>query len=381
MYFIEKIKTKNYLRYFDYPLFIAVVALSAIGIIVLSSAVRTFEDPQGYMWKQIAGMAIGIISAATICAFDYKDFKTLGVLLYIGCVALLVVVLFLGTGEVEWGSRSWIYLGFLGVSVQPSEPAKIAFIILAAIFLERISEGIEVGKNIFKLLLYSGIMILLIILEPDLGTALVYIFIFISMVFISGIPYKYIIAAAVGSVTMSPLIWAFLLKDHQKQRILTFLFPGLASASDEAFQLIRSIMAIGSGGIFGKGLYNGMQTQNNRVPVKESDFIYTVIGEELGFVGSLLIIALIFFILLRCIYIARNAPDRFGSFLAVGLAAMYGFHFIENIGMCIGVLPITGIPLPFISYGATAMVANYMGMGIILSISMRRSRTFFNTQQ
>jgi len=197
------------------------------------------------------------------------------------------------------------------------------------------------------------------------------------MVFICGIPYRYIVASACAFIALSPVLWLFVLQPHQKDRILTFLFPSMANASDEAFQLLRSIMAIGSGGLYGKGLYNGIQTQNGRVPVKESDFIFTVIGEELGFIGSIILLIIIFFILLRCIYIAKDSRDTYGSLLVVGLTAMYGFHFIENIGMCVGVMPITGIPMPFVSYGGTAMISNYLGIGVILSVSMRRKRALF----
>ncbi|MDD5604096.1 MAG: FtsW/RodA/SpoVE family cell cycle protein [Eubacteriales bacterium] len=377
MYFVEKIKGKNYLKFFDLPLFAAVLALTIIGMIVLGSAVRAMENPQYYISRQTAGIIIGIIAALVIAFIDYGDLRTLGIFFYIGCAALLVAVLFIGTGEQEWGSRSWIYFSFIRLSIQPSEFAKIAFIILSSMFLERISEGMDIKFNILKLTVYSGLVIFLIMMQPDLGTAMVFIFIFIVLVFVSGIKYRYIAAAFLSFAAFSPLAWLFVLKDHQKQRILTFLFPASASASDEAFQLIRSIMAIGSGQIFGKGLFRGIQTQNNRVPVKESDFIYTVIGEELGFAGSILILAIIFFILLKCIYIARTAADRYGSYLAAGVAALYGFHFTENIGMCLGLLPITGIPLPFISYGATAMITNYMALGIVMSVSMRRNMTFF----
>jgi len=167
------------------------------------------------------------------------------------------------------------------------------------------------------------------------------------------------------------------LKPHQKKRILTFIFPG--SDSDASYQVDKARIAIGSGKLFGKGLYEGIQTQaeSGGVPIKESDFIFTVVGEELGFIGALVMIILIYFILMRCLYIAKNSRDKFGSFLVAGVTAMFAFHFIENIGMCVGVLPVTGIPLPFVSYAGTAMITNYVALGIVLSVSMRRKRTLF----
>jgi len=381
MYFIEKSKGTNYIKQFDYLFFFLVIILTVIGLFVLDSATQVTSDGtngEAKMFKQIMGIVIGLVIALVLCFIDYSYLKPAGFILYLGGVGLLVAVLILGTGKEEWGSNSWIALGPL--SFQPSEFAKITFIIMGSIFLERIQEKNKVTKNIIKLIIYSVIPIGLILLEPDAGTAIVYMFIFAVMVFICGIPYKYIIGAAAAFVVSTPFIWFFGLKQYQKERILAFLFPG-SDTSDTTHQIDRSIVTIGSGKIFGKGLYKGLQTQNAQVPIKDSDFIFTVVGEELGFIGSVTVILLLLFILLRCIYIAKNAREPFGAFLVTGIAAMFAFHFIENIGMCIGLLPITGIPLPFVSYGGTAMIANYIAVGIVLSVSMRRKRTIFNNNQ
>lgn len=379
MYFVEKTKGINVAKRFDYLLFISVLILTIIGLIVLHSA--THSDKNSSVIKiQIISMVIGIALALMISMLDYKDFKTIGIALYLISVVLLVIVLFKGVGYQSWGSNSWLKIPIIGISFQPSEIAKITVIMVTAMYFERLKLNEEQNKkNVLKLIVTAVLPIALVVLQPDYGTAMVFIFMLMVMVFIYGIKYRYIFMTMGAFLVTAPFVWFFALNDRRRDRILTFLYPEREPLG-AGFQVIRSKMAIGSGQIFGKGLYNGIQTQNDGVPVKESDFIFTVIGEELGFIGSIAILILIFFILMRCLYIAMNSRDMYGSFMVVGLTGMMGFHFIENIGMCIGILPVTGIPLPFISAGGSAMITNYFATGIILSVSMRRRRTIFNSE-
>ncbi|MCX7843580.1 MAG: rod shape-determining protein RodA [Clostridia bacterium] len=377
MYSVEKSKGISFTKKIDYILFIAVLVLSAMGIVILDSATKAMASGSRMMTIQIVSLGIGLVLSLIVSSIDYKDFKVLGVVLYIVSVALLVLVLIIGTGDKEWGSKSWIRLGSIGF--QPSELAKISFIMVSSLFLEKISEG-EKNKNILKLIIYAVIPVLLVLKQPDTGTAIVFIFAFCAMIFVAGIPYKYIWITAATFLASLPLAWFFVLKDYQKSRIMVYLNPELDKAN-RGYQVYQSKMVIGSGQLYGKGLYSGIQTQNGSVPVRESDFIFTVIGEELGFIGAAIIVALVFFILLRCMYVARNSRDKYGAFLVVGVTSMLAFHFIENIGMCIGLLPVTGIPLPFISYGGSSMITNYIAIGMILSVSMRRKRTIFNSSQ
>jgi len=378
MYFVEKTKGINFFKQFDYLLFFSVLALTTIGIVVLSSATRMLPDGGEIMRKQAISIVLGIIVAIIVSLIDYKDFKIIGIILYAASVGLLVLVLYKGMGREEWGSRSWLALPFIG-SFQPSELAKTTVIIVTSVFFERIKEG-QGKNNIPKILLLAAVPVALIMAQPDMGTAMVFIFFFAVMIFICGIKYRYILIAGGAFLVSAPFLWLFVLKEHQKWRIRTFLNPEL-DRLDKGWQVIRSKLAIGSGQLFGKQLYKGIQTQSGSVPIQESDFIFTVIGEELGFIGSVAVLAVIFVILMRCLYIAKNSRDSYGSFLAVGLTAMLGFHFIENIGMCVGVLPVTGIPLPFVSAGGSAMLTNFFAIGIILSVSMRRRRTIFNSPQ
>lgn len=384
MYFVEKSKGTNFIKQFDYALFIAVLILSVIGMVVLSSATRVMPngaDGNKIMIMQSIGLVIGIVLSIVICSFDYKDFKNLGVLFYIFGIALLVLVLVPGIGVEKQGARSWFNLPFMG-SFQPSELAKIAFVIFASVFLERIKdEQKNKNFNIIKLFFYTALPIGLVMLQPDAGTAMVFMFTFAVLVFICGLPYKYILATISAFVVSAPFIWFFVLQEHQKKRFYSFLTPEKYAQGD-AYNVIKSITAVGSGKLYGKGIYKGIQTQSAAgVPVKESDFIFSVIGEEIGFIGAVIVVLIIFFILMRCIYIAKNSRDSYGSFLVIGLTGMMAFHFIENISMSIGLLPVTGIPLPFVSQGGSSMIANYIAVGIILSVSMRKKKVIFNNSQ
>ena len=384
MYFVEKPRGMNFLKQFDYPLFIAVFILSLIGITVLMSAVRGGLDWRSVWYKQVVCLIIGLIIAFVTSTIDYKDFKALGSILYLTSIILLILVLFFG--EKVYGSRSWIELPIIG-RFQPSELAKVAFVIIIPVFLERLKEGQQVRKNVLRLIVCAAIPIFLILEQNDVGTALVFVFSFVIMLFIYGIPYKYFFIAIGSLIASAPFLWLFILPDHIKDRIVTYLLPE-TDLLGNGLQVYRSKMTIGSGQLLGKGLFNGFQTQNSssiarssnlNVPKKQNDFIFSVIGEELGFIGAMIVVALIFFILFRCLYIARNSRDDYGSFIVVGITSVFAFHFIENIGMCIGVLPVTGIPLPFISQGGSALISNYISVGILLSVSMRRKRAIFNS--
>lgn len=381
MYFVEKTKGINFAKRFDYILFLAVILLSAIGLAVLYSATRVLPgqvDGNRMFNIQVVGMVLGIIMAIIISLIDYKDFKTLGMFFYLIGIAMLIVVRFKGYSVA--GSKSWIRLPGIG-QLQPSELVKLFFIIFIAIFLERIKDDQkDKSTNIIKLLVYSAIPIGLILLQPDAGTAMVFMFIFAVMIFVCELPYKYILITIGAFIASLPFIWLFFLEDHQKDRIMTFINPAW-DPSDKGYNVSQAKMAIGSGQLFGQGFQNGIQTQSKGVPVKESDFIFSVIGEEFGFIGSVIIVILSIFILVRLIQIAKNAPDTYGAFLVTGVAGLFAFHFFENIGMNLGLLPVTGVPLPFVSQGGSAVVTYYMALGIVLSVSMRRKKVIFNSDE
>ncbi len=384
MYYVEKTKGTDYFKQFDYLLFVAVILMSLFGVVALRSALGV-QGVSSVWLKQVICLCIGVVAAVTISAIDYKDFRTLGIVIYLGSIVLLVLVLVMG--EKKYGSQSWLVVPVIG-QFQPSEPAKVAYALVVPLFFERLKEGKDIAKNVIKLLIYAMLPVGLVLLQPDVGTALVFVFSFIVMLFIYGIPYKFFLIAAGAVAAAAPVLWFYVLPmdrfDHIRARILTFIYPETDLLGD-GLQVYRSKMTIGSGQLFGKGLFNGLQTQNSismfNVPEKETDFIFSVIGEEMGFIGAIVFILIMFFFLFRCIYISLSARDAYGSFMVICIASMLGFHFIENIGMCIGVLPVTGIPLPFVSQGNSSLIANYLNIGIILSVSMRRKRAIFNSSQ
>jgi rod shape determining protein RodA len=388
MNFVEKTKSINYIKQFDYMLFAAVLLLSSIGILVLKSAIGEEGIPKTLL-KQIICLTLGIIMAILISLLDYKDFKVLGLVLYVASIMLLCMVYVPGIGKEVNGSRSWLILPVIG-QFQPSEIAKVAFAVTVPVFFERLKDGKDIVKNTIKLLLYAGIPIGLVVLQRDVGTAMVFTFSFVIMLFIYGIPYKYFLISIGACLAAAPVLWFFVIPKyflHIRSRIISFLYPE-SDLLGAGMQVYRSKMTIGSGQLFGKGLFHGIQTQNSGtvssayyVPYKQTDFIFSVIGEELGFIGSLIVLALIFFILFRGIYIATQSRDAYGTFVVICIISMLAFHFFENIGMCIGVLPVTGIPLPFISQGGSSLIANYINVGVLLSVSMRRKRAIFNSQQ
>jgi rod shape determining protein RodA len=359
---------------FDYILFGSVFLLSIFGIIVLCSATATMPGGNRMVMTQIVSMILGIGICLVINFLDYNIFKSLSGLMYIFGVLLLVLVLRIGVEVL--GSRRWLIIPIINMSFQPSELTKIFFILFISKHFEKLVKAFD-KVTIIKIIVFTFIPIFLIFRQPDGGMALAYLFILFVITFLHGIPYKYILAGIPSAIAALPLIWMFVLKDYHKKRILSFIDPTL-DPQGAAYQVNRAEMTVGSGKIWGQGLFNGTQSQSlEGVPVKESDFIFTVIAEELGFIGSVLLISLILLILFRCIYISWKSKDIYGSYVAIGITAMLAFNFIQNIGMNIALLPVSGVPLPFVSAGGSAMVTYYIAIGIVMSISMHREKSMF----
>ena len=379
MYFVEKTKGLNFFKHFDFTLLTEILLLSLAGLFILFSALK-YDNSEKRLIVQAVALILGIIIAFIISAIDYKDFKILGWLFYFISLILLVYVIKKGVGLEQMGANSWIVIPVIG-SFQPSELSKITFIIVIAVLLEKLKESQEYKfKDILKIFVIAAMPIGLVILQPDFGTAMVFIFILVVMLFAFGIKYKYLFAAFIASIPASAFTWFFLLNEKRKERILTFLSPG-SDPQGAGYQVIRAIRTIGSGQMFGKGWLQGPQTLRGTVPERATDMIFTVVCEQFGFIGAVLLMILICAILMHCLYVARNSRDLFGSYVVVGLTAMLGFHFFFNIGVCIGIFPVSGIPLPFISSGGSATITNFISIGIILSVSMRRKRAIFNNSQ
>ena len=364
-------KRKGLLKRFDFTLFFTVIALSIYGLIVLSSATAG-EGSIGYLKTQGIAFILGLVCILIIIFIDYDTFGKFYIPIYVVSNLMLIAVLVMG--DKAKGAQSWLVLG--PVRFQPSEFVKIGVIISVAKFIEKNHEKLNQFFTLIKILIFAFIPVGLILMQPDFGTAIVFVFFIFVMLFVADLDWKYILYAAIAGIISLPILW-FSLDVYQKNRIFDFLDP-TRDAMGSGYQVIQSKIAIGSGQVFGMGLYNGNQTQFGFLPEKHTDFIFSVIGEELGLIGGLLLIVLYFLLLFRLIKIARNSKDICGSVMVVGIAAMMIFHILENVGMTMGLMPVTGIPLPFISYGGTFMLSNMICIGLVLSVGMKREGLSFS---
>lgn len=350
---------------FDWVLFVLPILLSVFGIICIYSATRTLNTNMNVI-IQSCSFAAGVALMLVICFFDYEQFKNLVKPIFIFSVAILIIVLLIGTGSSEVGAKSWIRFGAIGI--QPSEIAKVCFIITFSYHLSLVEEKINQPLAILGLLLHLGVIVGLILLQPDMGSTMVFIFMFICLMFVAKLSYKYIVPIGIAGIASLPLIYKFVLSNYQRRRIQVFFNPDLEPL-DGGFHVIQSKIAVGSGQLWGKGYLEGTQNQMGYLPEKHTDFIFSVISEEFGFIGAMILVIALFFLIYRCFKVAQKADNTFGRYICVGVGAMLLFHTFENVGMCIGLMPVTGIPLPFISYGGTSMLTNLVSIGLVMSVA------------
>lgn len=367
----NKVRGLDVIRRFDYILLTLVLILTAVGFLVLRSATATMNTGASIIKMQLIAIVLGVIIGIVLSLIDYQYFKPYGVFIYIIAIVLLIYVIPYGYGRELFGSNSWIKLPN-GSTFQPAEIAKLAYVMVVPALLAKLKEEFDI-KILILTIISSVLPIILILMQPEFGTAVVFSISLLMMLFIYGIKFKWFAIGVGVLISMIPVIWLFL-KEYQKTRIITLLNPSSAKADN--YQIAKAKMAIGSGQLTGQGLFNGNLTQNGStgLPIKDTDFIFSVAGEELGFIGVVIIVGLLFLIIARIIYIAATSDDLYGKFIASGIVGILMFHFIENVGMNVGVLPISGIPLPFVSGGGSAMLINYALIGLVLSISMRRRR-------
>lgn len=354
----------------DWLVVIISLVLLIIGLAALYSATQNTELDE--FKKQIQWFVISIPFIILAYVIDYKLIVKFMPLLYIILMGLLVGVLFT---EPISGASSWYKIGE-SLSFQPSELGKIIVIMFMSLILYELQlKGKKEINKPWKLLAYFigwGIPILLIIKQPDFGTAMAYITAMLFMLFVSGLDKKYIIVALLIVLISSQYIYGHL-PAHAKSRIEIFLHPE-QDPRGSGYNLIQSKLAIGAGQFFGMGFLKGNQTQLGYLSPKSTDFIYSVIGEEFGFILASTIVLLYVMLITKAIGIAKNAEDSIGSYIAIGIAGVLFFHMVENIGMTIGLLPITGVPLPFVSYGGSSLVTNFICIGLLLNISSRRKK-------
>ena len=366
---------RRILRNLDWWLIFAVLILMGCGLGLIDSATHSFAVSTGKSWhfnRQSTFMLIAIFLAICTLRFDYRILKNYATPFYIFNVLILIAVMFFGTTQL--GAQRWIQIG--GFTVQPSEFAKVFLIICLAAFMERRIEWLEDFKDYIPVFLYIFVPFVLVLKQPDLGTSLTFMAILLGMIFVSGFKIRWFVWCTTLFVSLMPLIWRFVLKDYQKNRIRVFLNPEL-DPYGSGYHVIQSKIAIGSGGLFGKGWLEGTQSQLNFLPENHTDFIFAVAGEEFGFVGAAFIILLFMIIIWRGIAIALDADDNFGTLLAVGVTGMFMFHILVNIGMTAGIMPVTGVPLPFLSYGVSSLITNLMLVALLLNINARKQNMQF----
>ncbi len=354
----------------DFSLLFAVVFLCFYGLLILYSSTRleTTEgsDPYFFVKRQSLWMLLGFLLLTIIIFIDYHNLERYSKVIYFGAIVLLIMVII--SGRSTYGARRWLAIG--PFDFQPSEFAKIALIAFLTDFLAKNKPKLD---NFFYYLLpfvYTGLLILLVFMQPDLGTSLVYLAILIIMLFVVGVKIKFLVFTFLAALSSIPVLWIFL-KDYQKDRLILFLNPNLDPLGG-GYNVIQSRIAIGSGGFLGNGIFRGIQSQLNFLPAQHTDFIFSVIGEELGFVGTILLLGLYAIILWRGIKIALEARDLLGTLLATGAVSLLFFHIVVNIGMAMGMLPATGLPLPFLSYGGSFMISNLMVIGILLNVELHK---------
>lgn len=356
---------KKHFSDLDYGTIALTVLLAGAGLFFIYSAALSSEDARKITVQLLAAL-LGIVLMLGFTFFDYRILKSYVNHIYIFSLVMLLFVLMFGSGKRETGANSWIRFGNIGI--QPSEFVKIAF---AAVFAYKLAAAKATGKlnapkEVFKLAAcYVGITVL-VILQNDTGTALVFTFMFAVMFFAAGISMKYILSAAGAVCVLLPLFWS-IMAPYQRNRILVFLNPQI-DPSGAGYQVLQSKIAIGSGELTGRGYLSGPQNQLATLPEKETDFIFGVIGEELGFLGCAVVVILLFLLVFRIFRISQTARDDAGRLICVGLGAMFLFHIAENLCMCLGLLPVTGIPLPFLSYGGSSLVTNFSAVGLVLNI-------------
>ncbi len=363
------IKSGRFWRDFDWALFSAAFVLSVISLAEIYSATMNSQGGgQGYLIRQLAAVLVGVVGLFIISAMDYHTIAEHIPWIYLGSIAVLVYTLLFGREHA--GTKGWIQLGG-GFGFQPSELIKlVAVIALARVLSELHTERYMTLAQIVKAGIIFGVPVFLVMLQGDLGTALTFMPAFGFGLFVRGIRPRVLISLVLCFVMLLPLSWLFL-KDYQKDRILTFIHPEM-DPQGKGYQIIQSKIAIGSGGFWGKGLFQGSQNRLGFLPTRHTDFIFSVVGEELGFLGVILTLGMLALILFRSIHSAQTARDNLGMFIIMGIVGIYFFHIVENVGMVIGFMPVTGVPLPFVSYGGSSALTAFVALGLVISV--RRCR-------
>ena len=362
--------TRQIWQRFDFALFAVVLLLCIFGVALISTAIAGSPSLEEHPQRQATFMVIGLVVLFLVAAFDYHIWTTLSKPFYMFVAGLLLIVFIMG-GE-RFGAARWLETGL--VTIQPAELAKIAIILALASYFSANIEKINNWMTIFGSLVITGGIVLWILLQPNLSTSIVIFVIWAAMLWISGLESKYIFIM-IGVAALFLLISFALdfpyLADYQKARITNFLQPDETARHGEIYNVEQALISIGAGGWFGNGYGQGSQVQLRFLKIRHNDFIFSVLANEFGFVGTVIVIAAMVFVIMRCFKVAQNAPDAYGALIAYGFGVLMGFQTIVNIGVNLRLLPVTGLTLPFISYGGSSLVSMLLGIGLVENVHMR----------
>lgn len=357
---------KKYIENFDWTLFIAACLLTVFGLLTIYSA--TINTTAPFFQKQILWFSLSLVILFVITIIDYNFIERFGYFIYVGSVTLLLLALFIGKSA--GGSQRWIDLGV--INIQPSEIAKIAVIIALAKYFSSTNfptNGLKI-IDLIKPTMLVTLPFALTIKQPDLGTALIFILIYITILASIKIKLKHLLIIIFTTLPFLPFLWMHL-KDYQKARILSFINPSL-DPMGSGYHVLQSKIAIGSGSLTGTGYLEGKQGTLRFLPEQHTDFIFPILAEEWGLLGSMVMIILFITVIMAGITTAQNAKDRFGFFVSLGVTAMLFWHMLINIGMVTGLMPVVGVPLPFLSYGGSFLMTAFIGVALLINIRMRR---------
>lgn len=366
---------RRLLKNLDWKLWLMTLAVSLFAVVAIRSASATAVpgDPFHYVKTQVFFVVLGNLAIAFSLLFDYRLLLRLTKPIYLLNLGLLAAVLLIG--QAGGGAQRWVNIA--GFRLQPSEFAKVFIIIVLAHWLEA-----QAGRNDPRTFVFSGLLVAipmgLILIQPDLGTSLVFIAIFFGVMYANGTKQKYLIILIILGLLILPIVWEYGLQDYQRGRLLVFLNPEAPEyRATGGYQVVQSMIAIGSGGLFGQGFMQGTQNTRNFLPEQHTDFIFSVVGEEFGFLGAMALIAAFLFILQRMLAIAVEAKDLFGRLATIGVLVLILFQVFVNVGMTAGIMPVTGLPLPFVTAGGSSYLAFSLAVAIVLNVGMRRQKILF----
>ena len=364
------------IRHVDWVLVLLTVVLTVVGLVLLHSISATTPGEAAFwlvrVMKQGATAGFGLLFVALIAAFDYRFFKVYAGFIYVAALAALVLVKIPGIGATDPSGVAQRWFAIAGLQITPSEITKVCAIVMLAAILSEIRAPEPALGDLVRVLAVAAVPLVLVFIQPDIGTSIVLAAIVVGMLIVAGTRLKHLLVlTAVGLVLIGLAFQLGVIQDFQRQRLTAFL--DRANVSEDArYNLDQSLIAVGSDGLFGRGYLKGTQTNLDYVPRQHTDFIFTVAGEEFGFVGSMFVLLLYALILWRAIRIATLSKDPFGTLVAAGVASMFAIQMFVNVGMVIGIMPITGIPLPFLSYGGSSILVSFAAIGVLESIHMRR---------